>query len=361
MSEDLCWLGFSAFSGIGPVRFNKLLATFGSAKDAWKATESDLQKSIGTAITKQVIDFRQSFSLTNYEKKLRDKYISFLLLKDIKYPQLLKNIPNPPFVLYIKGDKALITEMTKEKSIAVVGTRKITHYGKEVTRLLTTQLVEQGFVIVSGLAMGVDVTAHQAAIDNNGKTIAVLGCGVDCCSPSTNLTVYDKIIGHFGAIVSESAFAGSVAKGMFPARNRIIAGLSMGVLVTEGTEDSGALITADNAFATHRPVFAVPGPITSTLSRGPLSLIQKGAKTVITIVDILETFNLKNKKISIKQRSMQGESEIELVILKLLENEALQFDEIVQKLKKSTDFIGSTLSMMEMKGMIKNVGGKFSL
>lgn len=381
MNEESYWLGFSAFSGIGPLRFQKLLAAFGTAKNAWEADEPLLQVVLGNAITAKFISFKKTFSLENYLQKLSDKKISFLLSKNTNYPQLLKDSPTAPYVLYCKGDVSLVSSlgfvdsgqahlaeastrrarMTNVNSIAVVGTRKVSAYGKEVTELLTTDLVNQGFCIVSGLALGVDGIAHETTMDAGGKTIAVLGCGVDCCNPSNNQPIYDKIIGNFGAIVSEFAFERSIAKGMFPARNRIIAGLSLGVLVTEGSEDSGALITAQRAFELQRPVFAVPGPITSGLSKGPLSLIQKGAHVVQRVENILEVFNMDT--LSTTKGTLSAHSDIpeEQEIIDVLIRGSLYPDELMRKIGKSSMDIGSILSMMEIKGLVKNKGGKLSL
>lgn len=361
MSEDLYWLGFSAFSGVGPLRFQKLLKNFGAAKDAWHASEKDISPVLGNALTQKFLLFKATFSPETYAKKLSDKKISFLFLKDTNYPQLLAKIPNAPFVLYCKGNASLVSE--GKKTIAVVGTRKVTQYGQEVTKLLTQQLVGQGFIIVSGLALGVDAVAHHVALDTpQGQTIAVLGCGVNCCSPSFNQPLYDKIIRNFGAVVSESAFGVSVSKGMFPARNRIIAGLSMGVLVTEGSEDSGALITAQRAFEIDRPVFAVPGPITSSLSQGPLRLLQQGAHLVQSAKDILSILQIDMRK----ARGAHGQkitSDIleEQEILDVLAEGQLHRDDIVRRSGKSSDVISSLLSMMEIKGLVTNKGGKFSV
>jgi|SRR5579871_2336363 len=364
MREDFFWLGFSAFRGIGPAKFRKLLLHFGSAKQAWLASEKDLLSVLGSAVTTQFLIFRAGISLAAYVKNLEDKKISFLLSKDTNYPQLLAKIPNPPFVLYVKGDKEIISSLnTGIRSIGVVGTRKVTRYGEEVTTFLTKELIAQGFVIVSGLALGVDAIAHQATIESGGKTIAVLGCGVDCCSPSINQPIYDKIIGNFGAVVAESAYGGVVAKGMFPARNRIIAGLSLGVVVTEGTQDSGALITATRALEYHRPVCAVPGPITSVYSKGPLHLIQQGATIVREVDDILQALDIKKSQhirsdqINQKRSNIQEEQQL----LELLAQEQLYFDEIVRRLRKDPKTVSSLLSMMEIKGFIKSSGGKFHI
>ncbi len=357
MDERIFWLAFSAFPGVGPVRFALLLSHFGSARAAWEASSKDLLKiNFGEKLTAKFDEFRREFDVAGYAGKLKDKEVSFLILTDEKYPKLLKQISDPPFVLYVKGKK--VEGWDINKSIAVVGTRKITNYGREVTQLLTKQLVSAGLTIVSGLAFGVDAAAHEAAIEAGGKTIAVLGCGVDCCNPRTNQRLYDKIIDGNGVVVSEMPLGHFALKGLFPARNRIISGLSLGVLVTEGAKDSGALITASDAAAQGREVFAVPGPITSSLSAGPTELIKKGAKLVSTVEDILEELKIKSStsRTSSTGRNLDGATEEENKIIQILENEPIEFDEIVRIISWPASEVGSILSIMEIKGMVKNTG-----
>ncbi len=278
--EKRYWVAFSAFPGIGPVRFRHLLDTFGTAKAAWEAPLSD-----------KFIHFKKTFTIDEYLEKLERLHVSVLTLGDPKYPKLLKEISDPPFLLYIRG-KNTGAPINLDKTIAVVGSRNITRYGEEVTRGLVTGLVAYGFTIVSGMAYGVDAVAHQAAMDAGGKTIAVLGCGIDIIAPTGNAKLY-RMIGEegFGAIISEMPLTLRPDKGLFIARNRIISGLSLGVVVTEGADDSGALITARNASEQGREVFAVPGPITSRYSAGPAQLIKKGAKLVESVEDILDEIN----------------------------------------------------------------------
>ncbi len=416
------YLAFSAFPGVGPTKFKVLLSNFGSAKKSWEALGKDLEKILGKALTPKFEDFRSKFSIEGYTKALEKKGVSFLILKDSEYPQLLKDIKNPPFVLYVKcqdmalrspfqfdsssdasappvasGDlgvrpakQGLMKTSPNEKSpraisnssftseqssIAVVGTRKITNYGREVTEILVAELVNAGFTIVSGLAMGVDAVAHKTAIDCNGKTIAVLGSGVDFCTPPVNQPLYNSIVSSGGAIVSEFPLSQPPTKGSFPSRNRIIAGLSLAVLVTEGAEDSGALITADYAFKNNRKVFAVPGPITSSLSKGPYKLIEKGAKLVTSAKDILNElkFQVPNNKSQINSKSIpiksgskiqniKTENKEEQRILEILENEPLHFDAIARILKLDPSKVGSILSIMEVKGMVRSLeNGLFSI
>lgn len=360
MSERSYWLGFSCFSGIGPAKFQLLLKEFESAKAAWNTDESSLKKVLGKALTPQFIDFRDKFSIPEYEQKLKKKKVSYLILTDKDYPELLKKSTKPPFVLYYRGNKEILNA---DKSIAIVGTRKITEYGKQVTQSLTTDLVNNGFVTVSGLALGVDATAHRTTIENKGKTIAVLGCGVDCVSPEENTALYDRIIESGGAIVSEYTLGAPPSKGSFPSRNRIIAGLSRGVLVTEGAADSGALYTAEDAFKNNRSVFAVPGPITSSLSKGPHGLIAKGGKLISSADDVIKDLGLRIKELrnppSLKLRRAKGDNKDEQRIIDLLQNEDMHFDEIVRKTKIRPAILGTILSILEMRGIIKSLDGGF--
>lgn len=212
-------------------------------------------------------------------------HIATIFRTDSRYPPLLREIPDPPKVLYVRGRGSKIN---LEKTIAVVGTRKMTPYGRRVTENLVTELVKNGFTIVSGMALGVDTVAHETAIANGGKTIAVLGCGVDIIYPNVNARLYWDIVGGGGAVVSEIAPRIRTDKKQFVTRNRIISGLSFGVVVIEGDEHSGALITAKYAAEQGREVFAVPGPITSRYSRASSILLQNGAKLVQSADDILE-------------------------------------------------------------------------
>lgn len=211
-----------------------------------------------------------------------------LPLDDPRYPRLLKEIPDPPKMLYVKAPS---TDVLGTRTISVVGTRTMTRYGQEVTERLVRGLVENGFTIVSGMAYGIDTVAHRTAIEAGGKTIAVLGCGIDIIWPPSNARLYSQIAKTFGAIVSELPGNARPGKEVFKRRNRIISGLSLGVVVTEGDQNSGALITARYAAEQGRDVFAVPGPITSPFSRGPARLIQEGAKLTENLEDILDEFN----------------------------------------------------------------------
>lgn len=362
MQERDYYLGFSNAFGIGPKTFVMLLNYFKTAKNAWHALEPELKNAgLGEKTTRFFLDFRSKFSFRSYSKLLRIKQAKFVALCDKEYPVLLKQIDNPPIVLYYKGN---LKDVNFDKTIGVVGTRRITSYGKEITQLFSQDLAISGLTVVSGLALGVDAVAGFAAINGGGKTIAVLGSGVDLCYPTVNKPLYDKILGGKGIIVSEFPLSQTPTPGSFPSRNRIIAGLSLGVLVTEGAEDSGSLITADYAFKFNRKVFAIPGPITSSLSKAPLGLIARGAKLVLSAEDILTELGVKSYETRTKSPNSQfvNLTKDELRIVEILENESLHFDEIVRKLNVDSSKVGILLSMMEMNGLIKSTGGgNFSL
>lgn len=211
-----------------------------------------------------------------------------LALEDPRYPALLKEISDPPSRLYVKTSAIDIFDTPM---VAVVGTRHMTSYGREITQKLTLGLVAEGFTIVSGLAWGVDTVAHETAIENGGKTIAVLGSGIDIVWPPSNARLYSQIAKRYGAVVSELPGRLRSDTVVFKRRNRIISGLCLGVLVTEGAENSGALVTARYAAEQGRDVFAVPGPITSLYSRGPAKLIKDGATLVESVEDIIDELN----------------------------------------------------------------------
>lgn len=363
--ERLFWLGFAVFPGIGPARFQTLLNYFGSAENAWKASLIEIEQSgIGKMLAANFNTFRKTFSLEDYLQKLAAKQVGFVTLEDKNYPELLKKIKNPPFVLFIKGNHEILNQVRDNtKYIGIVGTRKITSYGRQVTESITGDLVQAGCIIVSGLALGVDALAHKTTLEQKGQTIAVLGCGVDCCSPRENLAIYNSIIASGSLIVSEYALGVSPSTGSFPSRNRIIAGLTHGIVVTEGAEDSGALITARDALENGRAVFAVPGPITSSLSKGPHALLANGAKLITSGRDILNELGIMNQELRERNKpEVKGDSADEQKIIDLLCIEERDFDEIVKKTAFDPAKAGMLLSLMEMKGTVRLLeGGIYSL
>lgn len=350
--ERLYWLAFSAFEGIGSRRFALLKNYFGSAKEAWEASRQELLATgLGPKLVSKLAEFRKTFRVESYLKDLQKREIGCLFLDRGDYPENLKKIDDPPFVLYWRGGLK-----TKDSlALAVVGTRKMTAYGSQVAEKLTAALVRKGLTIVSGLARGIDSVAHKAALAARGRTIGVLGSGLARIYPAENKGLVEAIVQGKGAVISEYPPEREPRPGNFPARNRIIAGLSLGVLVVEGGEKSGSLITARLAAEQGREIFAVPGPIWSPGSFGPGHLVKLGAKLVLRVEDILEELQLEKKTEG--RRGPKAESGEEEMILSLIEGEPKEIEEIVRESGWETGRVMSLLTMMELKGKIKNLEG----
>ncbi len=273
-------------------------------------------------------------------------------LQNKNYPAILKEIPDPPKELYIKG------EITAQDNlaIAIVGTRKYSQYGKQVTFDISGKLAKLGITIISGLAKGIDTFAHQAALENNGRTIAVLGSGLDKKSfyPSCNYHLGEKI-SQCGALISEYPPGTRGTQFTFPQRNRIISGMSLGVVVIEAPEKSGALITATLALEQNREVFAIPGSIYEKNSRGTNNLIKMGAKIVTCIEDILEELNLLHLTEQ-SRRKIKPETEEEKILIEILSHHPTHIDEIIQKSGLFASVVNATLMVMELKKIVRNLG-----
>jgi len=352
--EKLYWLAFSAFNGIGSKRFALLRNYFGTAKKAWRAKEKELLEiGLGPRLTSFLIEFRKTFNPHSYFLRLREKKIECYFLDDNNYPENLKKIDNPPFILYMKG----FIRPEDKLSIAVVGTRRMTGYGGQVTESLVTELIGVGLTIVSGLARGIDSAAHHAALNAGGRTIGVLACGLDIVYPPENVSLVKEIINGNGAVISEFPLGIQPMPGSFPARNRIISGLSLGTVVIEAPEKSGALITARHAAEQGREVFAIPGPVTSPNAAGPAHLIKMGAKLVFNVGDILEELNLGVRSEKREAREILPESPEEETILSLIRNESKHIDEIVRESGFDPGKVASIMSLMEIKGKVRNLGG----
>jgi len=274
-------------------------------------------------------------------------------IQDENYPKLLKGIKNAPEVIYYRGEMK-----SDENCFAVVGTRRFSPYGKQVALEMAGDLAEAGLIIVSGLAPGIDTFCHTAAVERRKRTIAVLGTGVDEKSiyPQSNLKLAQKILETGGALISEYPPDQRGTQFTFPQRNRIISGLSLGILVVEAKEKSGALITAEWARKQKRKIFAVPGPIHSLNSKGCHYLIKNGAKLVENANDILEELNLKCLRFHLRQETL-GENEEESLILEALKEGPLYIDKIIGKTKLKASEVASTLAILEIKGKVRNLGG----
>ena len=277
--------------------------------------------------------------------------IKTISINDGNYPKLLKEIKDAPEILYFRGELK-----PEENCFAVVGTRRCSTYGKEIVLEIAGDLAGTGLTIVSGLAPGIDSLTHQATLERGGRTIAVLGTGIDEKSiyPQENLKLAEKIVESGGCLISEYPPGTHGSEFTFPKRNRIISGLSLGVLIIEAKQKSGALITANWAKKQGRKVFAVPGPIHSSNSKGCHYLIKQGAKLVENANDILKELNLPIKE---GGKEIAGETPEENLILGVLKEEALDADKIIEKTKLSVAKVASALAILEIKGKVRNLGG----
>lgn len=355
LEELAYWVAFSRVLGIGPVRFRMLLAYFhDDVAAAWQADSSTLAR---TGLDQKTIDgFLKQRAATSPQReleRLQKLRVRVITLKDKDYPSQLKDLLNAPPVLYIAGT---LKPEEDRFALAIVGTRKVTAYGRQVTEQFAQELAKGQVTVVSGLAHGVDTVAHTAALDAGGRTIAVLASGLDTIYPATNLGLARRIVeSGQGALVSEFPLGVKPDARNFPARNRIISGLSLGVLVTEAPIQSGALITANFALEQGRDVFAVPNSIYAPGSAGTNKLLQDGAHMVMNVSDILTQLNLFLVPQHIEMQALLPDNDEERVLLNLLSREPMQIDEIIRASNLPTMTVTSTLLMMEIKGMVKQV------
>ncbi|MCL5407457.1 MAG: DNA-processing protein DprA [Patescibacteria group bacterium] len=353
MDDKKYWVALSTHQKIGARTLLKLYKKFKVLERVWSAGTYALSEA-GLNLD-QIAAVKEVILKKNPEKeweKLQKYKIDILIYPDKDYPKLLKEIPDPPGILYVRG-KILPSD---EIALAVVGSRKFTSYGEQATYELVYSLASQKITIVSGLALGIDTLAHRAALEAGGRTLAVLGCGLDQIYPVSNIRLADKIIAGSGAIISEFPLGTPALRFNFPIRNRIIAGLSLGTLVVEAALNSGSLLTATAAIDYNREVFAVPGSIFSETSCGTNRLIKMGAKMVTSFEDILEELSLEDKRAKNQAREIIPDSPEEEILLKLLKQPIL-VDLLVQKSGLETAVINSTLIQLEIKGKVRNCGG----
>jgi len=346
------WVGFSLIPGIGRVRYAQLENYFNNLENAWKATSAELKQSgLDNGSIRAITSWRPRVSLEAEMEKL-DRYgVKVLTWHDPDYPSRLKEIYDYPPLLYIRG--SLLPE--DEWCLAVVGTRRATVYGRQVTEEIVADLARSKITIVSGLAKGIDSIAHHSALEAGGRSIAIFACGLDIVYPSENADLARRIMQQ-GALISEYPLGTRPKADNFPRRNRIMSGLSLGVLVAEAGETSGAMITAHLALEQNREVFAIPGSILSPASRGANHLIQEGAKLVRDYTDILEELNLTAVAHQIEMKEVIPPSDTEALLLKQLGAEPIHIDEVCRSSGLPTSTVSSTLAMMELKGLVKQVG-----
>ena len=338
--------------GIGRVKFNQLEAYFDSLEDAWKAGPAVLRRAgLDKKSLSTINEWRPRISLEAEMKKLEQCGIEVLTCHDSDYPARLKEIYDYPPILYIRG--SLVDE--DEWCLAVVGTRRPTVYGRQVTEEIVTELSRSKITIVSGLARGIDSIAHRSALEAGGRSIAVMGGGLDSIYPAENANLARSITKN-GALLSEYHPGIKPRPENFPRRNRIMSGISLGVLVVEADRTSGALITAHLSLEQNREVFAIPGSILSPASIGTNQLIKEGAKLIRDSVDILEELNLTAVAEQLEMKEIIPSSDTEALLLKKLGAEPVHIDEICRASDLPMSTVSSTLAMMEPKGMVKQVG-----
>ncbi|MBN1149117.1 MAG: DNA-processing protein DprA [Anaerolineales bacterium] len=346
------WVGFNLVKGIGPARLRALLDHFGAVEHAWRASPVELEAAgLNSRLVESLQQTRSSDLLENTWKRIHAKGISVLTWDDHEYPRRLKEIDQPPPVLYVRG--GLLEE--DQWAVALVGTRRITNYGRQVTQELAGALARNGVTVVSGLARGVDGIAHQACLDNGGRTLAVLGCGVDIIYPPEHQRLAERVLAN-GALISDYPPGTPPEAINFPPRNRIISGLSQAVVVVEAGKKSGALITAAFAAEQGREVFAVPGNIYAPQSKGANLLIQEGAQILLNVDNVLESLNLGQVEQHRAARVALPADAVEARLYQLLGREPLHVDDIRNLTDLPIEKVSATLTLMELKGMVRQVG-----
>ncbi len=350
------WIAFSAIEQIDSPFIHRLYNYFGDIEEAFNAGLNELSQVDGLSV-KRAETFLRERDKIDPDKALfgvENRGINYLTLEDDNYPKMLKQISDPPAVLYYKGD---LFNCNLDRTVAVVGSRKSTYHAKEAVRKILSELTGTDICIVSGLAAGIDTTAHEAAMDNGLKTIGVIASGFDFIYPSSNKRLYEKIEKENGAVVTEYYPTFQPLKFRFPQRNRIVSGLSYGTLVAEASLKSGALITANLCLEQGRELMCIPGLISNPNTEGIYKLLKNGATLVTQAQDILDALNWEIKPAEQLTMDLSGLTDIELKILNAIEVEEKGFDEIAAITKIDTVELLTNLTTMELKGIIKQVTG----
>ncbi len=353
MDEKKYWVGFNLIKGIGAVRMQGLVAYFGNLESAWDADSASLAEAgLGAKVIERVIAARKNVNLDQVWEKIESQGIKILTWQDEAYPTRLKEIDQPPPVMYIRGEY-LPDDLF---AVAIVGTRQVTPYGRQVTEDLSSFLASNGITVVSGLARGVDAVAHHAALKAGGRTIGILGSGVDKIYPPEHKNLAEKMIER-GAIISDYVPGTPPDASNFPPRNRIISGLSLAVVVVEAGETSGALITAEFAAVQGREIFAVPGSILAPQSKGTNKLIQNGALPLLSVNDLMQALDFNRIGEHKTARKILPADETEARLLSVLSANPMHVDEIRNQAELPIEKVSATLALMELKGMVRQLGG----
>lgn len=356
LEEKISRLKLSKIRGIGPQKFLSIAEYFqGNTTQIWSLSNNDLKILLGQKVSEVFNQFKKDFDLENYMDDLAKRGIHFTVYGDDEYPSNLKNIYDFPVVLFYKGS---IKQELLNNSLGVVGTRKNTIYGENIAKSIIKELVNENISIVSGLASGIDTITHNSALTSGGYTVAVIPTSPDLPVPSSNRRLYEKILESNGLIVSENdLYDRNIPVGMFPRRNRIIAGMTLGTLVIEADERSGALITANNAFDNGRLVFAVPGDIFNNRSKGTNKLIKENkAKLIENSGDILVELGIESE---MKKTDYKPKNELESKIINTVLEKDLTINEISRELNIEVSKINSCISFMEIEGAINKDNNGF--
>jgi DNA processing protein len=348
------WLGFNRTPGVGGAKLRALLDHFGNLSAAWHADEAEWR---AAGLDRRAIDSlltaRRSMDLDAELARLAESGGRLLTWDAPEYPALLRSIPDAPPVLYVKGT---LTPADNQWAVAIVGTRRASSYGRQAAEALAADLARSGVTIVSGMARGIDACAHWAALKAGGRTLGVLACGIDQVYPAEHARLAAQIVEQ-GALLTETPVGAPPEAGNFPARNRIISGLALSVIVVEAGERSGALITADRALEQGREVFAVPGSIFSRTSVGANRLVQEGATLVRSAEDVLEALNLSLLAQHAEAQAALTEEPTEAALLRAISHDPTHIDDIVRQIGMPVPQVSSLLAMMELKGLVRQVGG----
>lgn len=357
LRDRLC---LSMVAGVGPLAMQRLLTHFSSASFVLDASAGELQfvPGVGPTLAKRIASAREEIDVEKQLQLVAEHAIEVLTPTDSRYPRLLLEIADPPAVLFTKGDLQPIDGL----AVSIVGTRHASRYGLKQAELLAAGLARAGFTIVSGMARGIDTAAHRGALKAGGRTIAVLASGVLAPYPPENRTLAEEITCN-GCLMSEAAPTMPPLSGMFPQRNRVISGVTLGTIVVEAADRSGALITARHAGEQNRQLFAVPGQIDNRLSAGPHRLIRDGARLVSCVDDVLEELGplatpaQREDGTTIRDASEVALNELETQVLQAIDPLGSLIDEVTQAAEVPIQRVLSTISVLEMRGFVRKISG----
>ncbi|MBX7158427.1 MAG: DNA-processing protein DprA [Verrucomicrobiae bacterium] len=356
MTNAEAYVALNLLPGMGPVRVKRLLEAFQSPQMILASSSDSLQRveGIGRELAETISHWENKVDLAHELNQIKKLGVTLVTLADADYPENLRNLYDPPLVLYVKGR----FEAKDKKALSLIGSRSATYYGREMARKMGFQLTYAGFTVVSGLARGIDTASHEGALAAKGRTIAVLGCGIDQVYPPENRLLSEKIA-ESGAVISEFPIGTKPDRQTFPIRNRIVSGLGMGLVVIEAAKNSGALITARMALDQGRQVFAMPGRVDVPHSRGCHALIKQGAKLVESAEDVCADFEFfLPTPASEASPSPSDLSLEEQKIYEMLDQEPKPIDEIIENCGLPVATVSSTLLRLEVKKLAKSLPGK---